>query len=60
MKTILLTGAAGFIGSHTAERLLLEGNNVIGIDELNDYYPKKFKINDNLSSKANWKYYVQF
>ena len=38
MKTILLTGAAGFIGSKTAELLLKKNYRVIGIDNLNDYY----------------------
>jgi UDP-glucuronate 4-epimerase len=37
-KTILVTGAAGFIGSHTAETLLARGDKVVGIDNLNDYY----------------------
>ncbi len=35
---ILLTGAAGFIGMHTAQRLLERGDTVIGVDNLNDYY----------------------
>jgi len=35
---ILLTGAAGFIGLHTAQRLLGRGDTVVGIDNLNDYY----------------------
>ena len=35
---ILLTGAAGFIGLHTAQRLLARGDTVLGIDNLNDYY----------------------
>lgn len=38
MKTVLVTGAAGFIGSHTAFRLLERGDKVVGIDNLNDYY----------------------
>ena len=38
MKNILLTGAAGFIGAKTAEKLLKRGVRVIGIDNLNDYY----------------------
>ncbi|WP_304978843.1 NAD-dependent epimerase [Alkalihalobacillus sp. AL-G] len=38
MRTILVTGAAGFIGSHLSKRLMKEGNNVIGIDNLNNYY----------------------
>lgn len=35
---ILVTGAAGFIGSHTSEELLRRGHHVVGIDNLNDYY----------------------
>ena len=35
---ILITGAAGFIGSYLAEKLLKEQLQVIGIDNLNDYY----------------------
>jgi len=36
--TILVTGAAGFIGSHLAERLCRRGDSVIGLDNFNDYY----------------------
>ena len=35
---VLLTGAAGFIGLHTAQRLLARGDQVVGLDNLNDYY----------------------
>ncbi len=35
---ILITGAAGFIGMHVAQRLLARGDEVVGIDNLNDYY----------------------
>jgi len=42
-QTILVTGAAGFIGSRTSELLLLNNFNVIGIDNLNDYYNVKIK-----------------
>ena len=38
MKKILLTGAAGFIGSNTASALLARGDVVVGVDNLNDYY----------------------
>ncbi|HET7541373.1 MAG TPA: SDR family NAD(P)-dependent oxidoreductase, partial [Polyangiaceae bacterium] len=38
VRTFLVTGAAGFIGSHTAIRLLERGDNVVGLDNLNDYY----------------------
>jgi UDP-glucuronate 4-epimerase len=40
---ILLTGAAGFIGYHVAERLLALGHTVVGIDNLNDYYDVSLK-----------------
>jgi UDP-glucuronate 4-epimerase len=40
---ILLTGAAGFIGMHTAQRLLARGDTVLGIDNLNDYYAVALK-----------------
>jgi UDP-glucuronate 4-epimerase len=42
-KTYLVTGAAGFIGSHVAERLLGRGDSVVGLDNLNDYYDSNFK-----------------
>lgn len=41
---ILLTGAAGFIGFHAAKRLLAEGHQVIGVDNLNDYYSPALKL----------------
>ena len=42
-NTILITGAAGFIGFHLARRLLSDGLNIIGVDNLNDYYDVKLK-----------------
>lgn len=45
--TILVTGAAGFIGSHLAERLLRRGDEVIGLDNFNDYYdPARKRANE--------------
>jgi UDP-glucuronate 4-epimerase len=41
---ILVTGVAGFIGSHVAEFLLKRGDTVIGIDNMNDYYDVKLKL----------------
>lgn len=41
--TVLITGIAGFIGFHLARRLLADGFNVVGIDNLNDYYSPVLK-----------------
>lgn len=41
---ILLTGAAGFIGSAVVEKLMMEGNEVVGIDNINDYYDPTLKF----------------
>ena len=43
MPTSVVTGAAGFIGSHLAETLLQRGEQVIGIDQFNDYYDPSLK-----------------
>jgi UDP-glucuronate 4-epimerase len=40
---VLLTGVAGFIGMHSARRLLARGDEVIGVDNLNPYYPVQLK-----------------
>ena len=58
---ILVTGHAGFIGFHTAKRLLQRGDSVIGIDSLNDYYDPKIKearlcILDSLARTAGGEY----
>jgi UDP-glucuronate 4-epimerase len=42
-RTWLVTGAAGFIGMHVAQRLLARGDRVIGLDNLNDYYDVSLK-----------------
>ncbi|WP_342131696.1 NAD-dependent epimerase [Hydrogenophaga sp. OTU3427] len=42
-KTHLVTGAAGFIGMHTCLRLLARGDDVVGVDNLNDYYDVRLK-----------------
>ena len=60
-KIVLVTGSAGFIGSHLSKKLL-EGNyKVIGFDNLNDYYDvnlKKSRINDikSFSERFNYKW----
>ena len=50
--TILVTGAAGFIGFHVCRALLQEGETVIGIDNLNDYYDVTLK-QDRLNNLAD-------
>ncbi|HQN11149.1 MAG TPA: SDR family NAD(P)-dependent oxidoreductase [Quisquiliibacterium sp.] len=42
-STVLVTGAAGFIGMHVSRALLAEGARVIGVDNLNDYYDPRLK-----------------
>jgi UDP-glucuronate 4-epimerase len=44
VKKILITGAAGFIGSSLGKRLLDRGDNVTGIDNINDYYDVNLKL----------------
>ena len=48
----LVTGAAGFIGSYLAERLVAEGYEVIGVDCFTDYYPRPVK-EGNLAELRN-------
>lgn len=53
---VLITGVAGFIGFHTARRLCLEGVEVVGIDNLNDYYSVELKLArlDQLAGFSNF------
>lgn len=43
MAHVVVTGAAGFVGSHLCERLIAEGNSVVGIDAFIPYYPRALK-----------------
>lgn len=43
-KKVLITGAAGFIGFHLSQKLLEEGLEVVGIDNINDYYDPELKL----------------
>lgn len=56
---ILLTGAAGFIGMHTALRLLARGDTVSGVDNLNDYYDVNLKLArlDRLTPHGNFSFH---
>ena len=59
MKKILITGVAGFIGYHLAEKLLNNNYHIIGIDNLNDYYNpnlKKARL-DNLNKLSNFEFH---
>ncbi|WP_114649900.1 NAD-dependent epimerase [Pseudothauera hydrothermalis] len=55
---ILVTGAAGFIGMHTSERLLARGDEVVGLDNLNDYYDPRLKEDRlaRLAPHANFRF----
>ena len=48
---ILVTGTAGFIGSFTASRLARRGDEVLGLDSINDYYDINIKYG---LMKKNW------
>jgi nucleoside-diphosphate-sugar epimerase len=50
---VVVTGAAGFIGSHLCERLLALGHQVTGIDSFTDYYERSRKEQNLADSKAN-------
>jgi len=59
MDKVLVTGAAGFIGFHLCKRLTVEGYEVVGIDNLNDYYDvnlKKARLVE-LEDKRNFRFY---
>ena len=58
-KTVLVTGSAGFIGWRTSELLLQQGYNVIGVDNLNNYYDPRLKLwrNKQLEKFENFKFF---
>ena len=59
MTKILITGAAGFIGFHLARRLLARGDEVLGLDNLNEYYDVKLKEDRlaQLSAERDFHFY---
>ncbi len=50
---ILITGVAGFIGSHIAEKFLSKGHRVLGIDNFDPFYPRHFKLQNIELIKEN-------
>ena len=52
--TILVTGIAGFIGSHLAKNLLSRGENILGIDNISNYYDVNLK-QDRLNNLKSFK-----
>ena len=58
MKTYLVTGAAGFIGFFLSKALLDKGEQVIGLDNLNDYYEVSY-FSYNLETKYRY-YFTPF
>ena len=61
-KSFLVTGAAGFIGAALVQRLIKDGENVIGIDNLNNYYDvnlKKARLSEieSIAKKRTWIFY---
>ena len=59
MSRILVTGSAGFIGFSLCEKLLARGDNIIGIDNHNNYYDPKIKEArlKKLLTFSNYKHY---
>ena len=57
---IIITGGAGFIGSHLSEKLLALGHRVVVIDNFHDFYPFEIKIKNVLESTGNKEFIKDF
>ena len=60
-RTVLVTGAAGFIGAALSKRLLQRGDRVVGLDNLNDYYDPGLKQSrlrqvEAIASAGAWRF----
>src|SRR3954454_20465508 len=53
VENIIVTGAAGFIGSHVVERLLERGDRVVGIDSFDPFYPRAVKERNLAAASAH-------
>ncbi|MGH3053080.1 MAG: NAD-dependent epimerase/dehydratase family protein [Gaiellaceae bacterium] len=53
MSRYLVTGCAGFLGSHLAEELLRRGDHVVGVDAFTDYYPRVIKESNVEAARKN-------
>jgi len=60
VKSVLVTGAAGFIGFHLTKKLLQAGYQVTGLDNINDYYDQRLKTSrlDILKADANFSFHT--
>lgn len=58
-RIALVTGAAGFIGSHFTEALLRTGSRVIGIDNFDDYYNPELKARNLVAAKGNKRFRLE-
>ncbi|NLF42450.1 MAG: NAD-dependent epimerase/dehydratase family protein, partial [Bacteroidales bacterium] len=56
---VLITGAAGFIGSSLADHLLEDGHTIVGIDNFDAFYPRGIKEN-NIKNALNHPHYTFF
>ena len=68
MEKILVTGSSGFIGMHLCKSLLYDGHQVMGIDNMNDYYDPSLKelrlgllrsLNKELNTSTNFEYFKE-
>ena len=51
---VLVTGGAGFIGSHVCEKLLKEGDDVVCVDNFNEYYNPKTELQEGITQFFVW------
>jgi UDP-glucuronate 4-epimerase len=57
-QRILITGVAGFVGSHLADRLLADGSDVVGVDSFTDYYSATMKRQNLASAQRDQRFHL--